>query len=141
MQNVSPGKIIPQADNTASKEVLLNNRRSALLFAYLSHELKITKSISINYGVSGYRFCGFSDAKVYQYNADTTAVIDSIYYPKGKIIKAYFGAEPKITARLLTSPTSSMKISYGRNYQFQTPVNQFCGWFTNRYLDAFRYVF
>jgi len=35
-------------------------------------------------------FAALGDAKVYQYNANTTAVIDSIYYPKGKIIKAYF---------------------------------------------------
>ncbi|HEX6430702.1 MAG TPA: TonB-dependent receptor, partial [Niastella sp.] len=119
LQNVLPGKIIPQAANQASKEIVLNNRRSALLFAYISHELKITKSISINYGVRATGFAALGDALVYRYNADTTAVIDSTWYPKGKIIKSYFGAEPKITGRLLTSPTSSLKISYGRNYQFQ----------------------
>ena len=119
MQNVSPGKIIPQADNSTSKEVLLNNRRSALLFAYVSQELKITESISINYGVRATGFAALGDAKIYRYNEDTTAVIDSTWYPKGKVIKTYFGAEPKITGRLLTSPTSSLKISYGRNYQFQ----------------------
>jgi hypothetical protein len=119
LQNVLPGKIIPQAANQASKEILLNNRRSALLFAYISHELKITKSISINYGVRATGFAALGDALVYRYNADTTAVIDSTFYPKGKIIKSYFGAEPKITARLLTSSTSSIKVSYGRNYQFQ----------------------
>lgn len=118
-QNVLPGQIIPKAANSASKEVLLNNRSSALLFAYISHELKISKSISINYGVRATSFAALGDAMVYRYNADTTTVTDSIYYPKGKIIKSYFGAEPKITARLLTSPTSSIKISYGRNYQFQ----------------------
>ncbi|HEX6430704.1 MAG TPA: carboxypeptidase-like regulatory domain-containing protein [Niastella sp.] len=118
-QNVLPGKIVPNDANSVSKEVVLKNRRSALLFAYISHELKINKRISINYGVRATCFAALGDALVYTYNADTTAVIDSTWYPKGKTIKSYFGAEPKITARLLTSPTSSVKISYGRNYQFQ----------------------
>ena len=119
LQNVLPGKLIPQAANQTSKEILLNNRRSALLFAYISHELKINESISINYGVRATGFAALGDALVYRYNEDTTAVIDSTWYPKGKIIKSYFGAEPKITARFLTSATSSIKVAYGRNYQFQ----------------------
>jgi hypothetical protein len=118
-QSVSPGKMTPMDSGSVTKEVSLNDRRSAQLFAYISNEQKISKSLSISYGLRATGFLALGDALVYQYNADTTAVVDSTYYPKGKVIKSYFGAEPRVTARLLLSPVASLKLSYGRNYQFQ----------------------
>jgi len=118
-QEISPGRLVPVDANSVAKQVSLRDRRSALLFAYISNEQKIGKSLSISYGVRTTGFAALGDALVYKYNADTTAVIDSVHYGKGKIVKAYFGAEPRVTARLLLTNTSSLKLSYGRNYQFQ----------------------
>jgi len=118
LQDVLPAKTEPgKISNT--KEVSLNNRSSFQLFAYVDYEQKIGKPISISYGLRATEFAALGDALVYRYNADTTAVIDSTWYPKGKIIQSYFGAEPKITARVLLTSTSSLKFAYGRNYQFQ----------------------
>ena len=118
-QDVLPGKVVPRTANTTSKPVSLNNRSSAQAFAYINDEQKISKKISISYGIRATLFASLGDALVYRYNTDTTAVIDSTYYPKGKIIKSYFGAEPRVTARVLLSNTASLKFAYGRNYQFQ----------------------
>jgi len=119
LQDVLPGRVIPKSENSTSKEVSLNNRSSAQLFAYLNNEQKISKSVSLSYGVRATGFAALGDALVYRYNADMSAVIDSTYYPKGKITKSYFSMEPRATARVLVSPGASLKLSYARNYQFQ----------------------
>jgi hypothetical protein len=119
LQDVLPGQVIQKSANSASREIQLNNRSSAQLFAYINNEQKISKRISLSYGLRASWFAALGDATIYRYNADTSAVVDSNYYSKGKIIKSYVGMEPRITARMLLSPTASLKFSYGRNYQFQ----------------------
>ncbi|AXY75508.1 hypothetical protein D3H65_16655 [Paraflavitalea soli] len=118
-QDVLPGKTISVTDHKPDQRISLNNRRSAQVFVYLNHEQKINKRISVSYGIRATGFAALGDALVYQYNADTSLVTDSTYYGKGKIITSYFGAEPKATARVLLSATASLKLAYGRNYQFQ----------------------
>lgn len=119
LQNVSPGEVDSYGAHTSAKNISLNNRRSAQVFAYISNEQKITKSIHLSYGLRATGFAALGDALVYKYNADTTQTIDSTFYPKGKMIKSYIGIEPRITAAILLSNTASLKISYGRNYQYQ----------------------
>jgi len=119
LQDILPGTTTSNLGHSPAQSFALNNRSSAQVFAYLNHEQKISKRISVSYGIRATGFAALGDALVYRYNADTTAVIDSSFYGKGKIVKAYFGAEPKATARFLLSPTVSLKVAYGRNYQFQ----------------------
>jgi hypothetical protein len=119
LQDVLPGQTISNADHLPDQRVTLNNRTSAQAFAYINHEQKINKRLSLSYGVRATGFAALGDAMVYRYNADTTIVTDSTFYGKGKIITSYFGAEPKATARFLLSATTSLKLALGRNYQFQ----------------------
>ena len=119
LQDVLPGQVIQRSASSISKEVQLNNRSSAQLFAYINNEQKISKRISLSYGLRATWFAALGDAMVYRYNADTSAVVDSNYYSKGKIMKSYVGMEPRATLRMLLSSTASLKFSYGRNYQFQ----------------------
>jgi hypothetical protein len=118
-QHVLPGKVVPHTNNTTAKATSLNSRNSAQVFAYINNEHRISKSITASYGIRATYFAALGDAMVYRYSADTSVIIDSMYYPKGKVIKSYFGAEPKATLRVLLSNATSLKFSYGRNYQFQ----------------------
>ncbi len=118
-QDVSPGQAIPNAAYPHAKATSLENRRSAQLFAYIHHEQKISSRISVAYGIRATGFAALGDRVVYRYNADTSAVIDSTSYGRGKIVQSYFAAEPKATARILLNQATSLKIAYGRNYQFQ----------------------
>ncbi len=43
---------------------------------------------------------------------------DTIIYDQGKIVKSYTNPEPRISLRYQTSPFSSIKASYTRNYQY-----------------------
>lgn len=119
LQDVLPGRVTHKSASSASKEVELNNRSSAQLFAYINNEQKINKQISLSYGLRATWFAALGDAMVYRYNADTSVIVDSTYYSKGKVIKSYVGIEPRATVRVLLAPTASLKFSYGRNYQFQ----------------------
>ncbi|WP_315816958.1 TonB-dependent receptor [Paraflavitalea speifideaquila] len=118
-QDVSPGKTISNTTHLPDQGITLNNRSSAQVFAYFNHEQQLNKRLSVSYGIRATGFAALGDALVYQYNADTTAVTDSTFYGKGKIVASYFGAEPKATARFLLSADLSLKLAYGRNYQFQ----------------------
>jgi hypothetical protein len=118
-QHVLPGKVDPHVDNTTAKAVSLNSRNSAQIFAYINNEHRISKSITASYGIRATYFAALGDVMVYRYSADTTSIIDSTYYSKGKVIKSYFGVEPKATLRVLLNEGTSLKFSYGRNYQFQ----------------------
>lgn len=118
-QDILPGATIPNAAHSQAQSISLNNRSSAQVFAYINHEQKLSKKLSASYGIRATGFAALGDRMVYRYNADTSAVIDSSFYGKGQLIKSYFGAEPKATLRYLLSPSASIKVSYGRNYQFQ----------------------
>lgn len=118
-QDVLPGKTIPNAAHSQAQSVSLNNRSSAQVFAYINHEQRLSKKLSASYGIRATGFAALGDRMVYRYNADTSAATDSSFYGKGQVIKSYFGAEPKATLRYLLSPLASIKVSYGRNYQFQ----------------------
>lgn len=118
-QDVSPGKVAPGNPNATSKMVTLNNRSSAQLFAYLNNEQKISNRISVSYGIRATAFAALGDAWVYSYNADKTKVTDSTFYGKGKTVKSWFVTEPRATVRVLLSNTASVKVSYGRTWQFQ----------------------
>jgi hypothetical protein len=119
LQDVLPGRIFPKSAHSASKEITLNNRSSVQLFAYINNEQKIGKRIRLSYGLRATWFAALGDAMVYRYYTGTTAVADSAYYSKGKIVHAYIGMEPRATASVLLAPTAALKFSYSRNYQFQ----------------------
>ena len=118
-QQVMPGKKERDSNYVNSKAVALATRNSAQLFAYISNEQKLSKAISLSYGVRVTAFAQLGEALTYHYNADMTATIDSTWYPKGKIVQTYIRTEPRLTARILLSNRESLKLSYGRNYQFQ----------------------
>lgn len=118
-QRVLPGRVTPLEGDSVSLHMELRDRRSAQVFAYVSNDQRISNRLSISYGVRATGFAALGDRTIYRYNADTTRILDSTYYSGGKIVKAYFGEEPRATARLLLSDDASLKLSYGRNYQFQ----------------------
>lgn len=118
-QNALPGKVEPLTANAASKEVSLQNRKAAQVFAYAGYEQKVSKSIGLSWGLRVTGFVDLGEALVFKYAPNTSEATDSTLYPKGKIFQSYLCTEPRLTARFFLSPTVALKISAGRNYQFQ----------------------
>ena len=118
-QHVLPGKVEPLTADAASREIALPDRRAVQVFAYAGYEQKISKSISLSWGIRTTGFAALGDALVYKYAPNTSETTDSTYYPKGKIVRSFFCTEPRLTARFFFSPRVALKLSAGRNYQFQ----------------------
>jgi len=74
---------------------------------------------------AGFRMSMFSSlgpSKMYQYQAglplSNQTVVDSVLYPAGKVIRNYFGPEPRLALRYTLGANSSLKVGYNRIYQY-----------------------
>jgi hypothetical protein len=94
-QYVLPGKVVPQENSTA-KPLSLDERKSLQLFAYANNDQNINDRTTLTYGL---RATGFMTLGAYY--------------------KTFIGVEPKATLLYMASKSTSLKLSAGRNYQFQ----------------------
>ncbi|GAB4375030.1 MAG: TonB-dependent receptor [Salibacteraceae bacterium] len=95
---------------------------------YLSNEQKIGTFLTLSYGIRYSAFAQLGEGVVYQYpngepvNPDdpTKQVnpIDSTFYGKNEIVKAYHGIEPRLAANAQINEYSSIKLSYNRMRQY-----------------------
>jgi hypothetical protein len=139
-QQAMPGKTEQDTAHPLSRAITLATRNSAQLFAYISNDQKISKAVSLSYGLRVTAFAQLGEAWIYQYKADGNTTFDSTWYTKGKIVRSYMGTEPRITARILLSNREALKLSYGRNYQFQHLLtNSTVGLPTDIWLPSDRY--
>ncbi|MBB6501529.1 TonB-dependent receptor [Pedobacter cryoconitis] len=85
--------------------------------AYINDEWKASDRLKIEYGL---RLSAFSvlggDNNFYNLNA-AGAIIDTLHYAKGKIVKTYFNLEPRFSAAYQLNTVSSLKAAYARNTQ------------------------
>lgn len=86
--------------------------------AYASHEMKITKQLTINYGLrlSSFSVIGPGDFYNMQYNG-TSKFYDTLSYSNKKIIKTYFNLEPRFSAAYVIDNNNSVKAAYTRSTQ------------------------
>lgn len=88
---------------------------------YLNNEWKASDRLKIEYGL---RLSAFSvlggNNNFYTLNA-SGAIIDTMNYAKGKIVKTYLNLEPRVSASYQLNAVSSLKAGYSRNTQ---PLHQ-----------------
>ena len=90
------------------KAVPTYSHESAL---YLEDEWDLSELILINVGI---RYSDFRHVGPFtRFNSDSTIV-----YDKGELVKRYGGWEPRIAARIITGPKSSVKVGFNENYQY-----------------------
>lgn len=86
--------------------------------AYVQNEQKISPLFSVQYGVrySMFNYMGNNDTiNTFDENGIITA---RNYYSKNDLITTYGGFEPRFAAKYSLNETSSLKLSYNRNYQY-----------------------
>jgi len=81
---------------------------------YLEDEFEVNEALLIHAGIrySDFRHVGPFTRAPLDPNLETTI------YGDGELIKQYSGWEPRISARLITSPKTSIKASFSENYQY-----------------------
>ncbi|MBL7922498.1 MAG: TonB-dependent receptor [Bacteroidia bacterium] len=84
---------------------------------YVSDDWDITQNFKIN---AGLRFGNFTQVGPFtRYKKDAFGKInDTVTYKTNEIVANYNGLEPRFSARYSLTPTSSLKASYTRNFQY-----------------------
>lgn len=84
---------------------------------YVQDEWDITDRLNVNAGI---RYTGFTQVGKYTiFERDANGnKTDSTVYGKGKAIKTYGGAEPRLTLRYSINETTSFKAGVARNLQY-----------------------
>jgi hypothetical protein len=120
--NIQPGKLMPMDKISLISDFKLNKENAVENAFYISGKSEANKIISINAGIrfSSYAFLGPN--KIYQYKPESPrlpySIVDSVLYPKNKIICSNFRIEPRISFRFQLNSKSSIKLNYNRSDQY-----------------------
>jgi hypothetical protein len=89
---------------------------------FINDEIDLSSKITISLGLRYTLYQNIGRATVYTYREDTIktvhTILDTVVYGKNKVIKAYGGLEPRVSARFNLSPASSVKLGYNRVKQY-----------------------
>jgi hypothetical protein len=86
---------------------------------YISNEQKIGEKLIFKYGLRYTIFQNIGSATVYTFDRETPnyTVIDTTYYPGGKVFHTYHGLEPRLGITYTLNGQSSLKASFSRTIQ------------------------
>lgn len=112
---INPGDITT-SDSSNFNDVRFEKRFALENAIFFSDDWKISRIFSLNYGIRTEAFSILGKGDFYHLDEKGT-VLDTIHVAPGKILKTYFNVEPRIGARIMTAPQSSLKVSYVRNTQ------------------------
>ncbi|MBQ9435612.1 MAG: TonB-dependent receptor [Bacteroidales bacterium] len=87
------------------------------LSVYANDEFEVCRWLKVNAGLRYTFFAHIGSFTRYVLD-DTYAVVDSIIYRPGQLVKAYNSAEPRLSLRFLIDSATSIKASYTMNYQY-----------------------
>lgn len=109
-----PGKV---SSNENFDSYNQDNDYAYELAAYISHELKLSDKLKLDYGLRYSMFLVTGPGDVYSYDENNN-ISDTTTYKSNKIIKTYGGLEPRFAATYTLNDKSSIKLSYSRNRQY-----------------------
>ena len=112
----SPGSL-EASGSTSLNTIILDQSYATEVAAYVSNEQKITKKLTAKYGLRFSVFSRIGPATIYDYN-DRNEIIDSTEYGKLDHIVTYWGIEPRASLSYAFTPSTSVKASYHRMYQY-----------------------
>jgi hypothetical protein len=101
------------SDNTIS----VPESRALEYGLYISNEHKITKKLSVNYGLRASMFQNIGEATLYDFD-ENYQTIDSTTYDKWEVFNTFAGLEPRLSVNYTLNPKSSVKASYSRTLQY-----------------------
>lgn len=116
-----PGTLEPLGNLSLIENEKISEENGIETAAFLSDVYDINEDFSISAGLRFSNYMAIGPKAVYQYNNDRPIVFpysDSTYYGSGKIVKSYFGIEPRVSAKYMITRTTSIKASYNRSYQY-----------------------
>lgn len=110
-----PGDI--ETDGSSVNELRITRKYALESAVYANHEWRVTKRLSLEYGLRFSSFAVLGPGDVYEFDDDGQP-ISNTSYGRGELITHYSSIEPRTTARFTLDETSSLKASYARNRQY-----------------------
>lgn len=112
-----PNILSGQQDSTVFSPNNSNKKFANELAIYVQDDWEINSKIKLNYGI---RYSSFMQVGRYtNYVTDINGnKLDSTYYGRGKVVKAYGGFEPRATLRYAIDDRTSFKAAVTRNLQY-----------------------
>lgn len=112
--NFNPGNL--QSNQPIPSNVQLSIRNSVEFSLYGNHEVKLSRSWGLNYGLRLTNWNNTGEAFEFVYDQNRNP-IDTLYFQKGENYKEYANAEPRMTLTYLLSDNASLKTNLSRNVQ------------------------
>lgn len=108
--------------NGSSVDVSLEEKYNLETALYIGNSQKISDALSIDYGLRFSYFQSFGPGTVYMYNDTVPGLrrypVSEKIYKRNESIATYSNFEPRLSFKIQTSPTSSVKGSYNRMAQY-----------------------
>lgn len=121
MHFYNPGQIEPLS-GSVMHEMKMTKKRALQLSAYVGNEHKITDRLTLSYGLRMSSSIQLGPATVRHYTT-MPFYTDSTEYGKGKAVKSYWRAEPRLAASYSLNENATLKASYARTVQYQHLLN------------------
>lgn len=102
-------------DFNLGSKVKLYSHETAM---YINDEFNVGNRLRFNLGLRGSFFAHVGPFDRYIKDPRTKLTIDTIHYDKNKLVKPYWGVEPRASARFKINEKSSLKASFTQNYQY-----------------------
>jgi hypothetical protein len=118
---LAPGNISP-VGNSNITHINLEKEQALEQAIYLSDQWNPVRWISIHAGIRYVNFNNIGSGTVFAYEAGvpktSESILDTLSFGKGKNIANFNGLEPRLSIRISTGKTSSLKFSYTKTRQY-----------------------
>ncbi|MFI5203608.1 MAG: carboxypeptidase-like regulatory domain-containing protein [Flavobacteriales bacterium] len=121
-----PGEFKPLRETSIFIADALPQKYALESSAYLDHKWEIDPRFTIRYGLRATRFDAMGKSKEYTFHRDIAnelIIDDTTEYAAGKIIKTYYGLEPRASASFSVNEKIAIKATYDHTYQFLHQVS------------------
>ncbi len=119
---LKPGSLVPDGPKSEVIPDKLPNEQALESAIYLGDHYTISEKLAVDAGVRYNIYNYLGPSTVYNYVPDlprtTYRITDSVFYPKGKIIKTYTIPDIRLSARYALNTSSSLKVSLNTTSQF-----------------------
>ena len=123
LYDFNPGSVtIRLADEPPESPLEIDKEHALEAAAYISHEKKFGDRITLQYGLRYSAFMNVGERDVFAYENNNpspdNAVVDTVSYGAGEIIKFYDGWEPRFSLNYSLNQATALKVSYNRMFQY-----------------------
>jgi hypothetical protein len=120
--DLRPEKIAPRNSSSAVSREEVEKGQAREASFYLSDDINLLPGILVSLGARYTLYSKYGPSRVLSYQPDVPksiqTITDTTFYSDRDIVKSYSGFEPRISARLSLSNSSSIKLSYNRTRQY-----------------------